>query len=493
MAEERNHIYNHILKYTSLFGGVQGLNILVGIVRNKLVALLLGAEGMGLIALFNATVKLLSDSTNLGLSMSAIRELSAAYESNNIQLIRRKIAIIRLWSMLTALIGMLLCILLSPMLSKWVFGWGNHCLHFVLLSVVVALMALTGGELAILKAIRQLKPLAKISFLHVVGALLTSIPLFYIWREAAIVPSIIIMALTQMLLTLYYTHKQYPIKLVFDKQLLVEGSPMLKIGTAFVLAGILGSGADFLVRRYLNILGSVETVGLYNAAYMMTMTYAGVIFSAMETDYFPRLSAVKASGKKMSNVVNTQIEISILMISPLLIVLMISIPILLPLLYSHEFIIVKPMVQIVVLAMFLRAIKLPIAYIPLAKGNSKLYLLMEALYDLGFVVAVIVGFWKYHLFGAGFAITFIALLDFLMLFYFMHKAYGYIISASVLKYGGTQCLIGLFAYAIVQIENRVVYWCLGVMLVIISSAVSIFVLKQKTDIWKLVKNKMQKK
>ena len=81
--ENRNKTYTHILKYTGLFGGVQGLGILVGIVRNKLVALLLGAEGMGLMSLFNSTTKLISDSTNFGLSMSAVRELSAAFEQHN--------------------------------------------------------------------------------------------------------------------------------------------------------------------------------------------------------------------------------------------------------------------------------------------------------------------------------------------------------------------------------------------------------------------------
>ena len=50
--EKRNNSYSHILKYTSLFGGVQMLNILIGLVRNKLVAVLLGPAGMGLVALF---------------------------------------------------------------------------------------------------------------------------------------------------------------------------------------------------------------------------------------------------------------------------------------------------------------------------------------------------------------------------------------------------------------------------------------------------------
>ena len=80
IKEKKDDSYSHILKYTGIFGGVQGLNILMSMVRNKLVAIILGPEGMGLISLFNSSIKLVSDSTNLGISMSAVREVSEAYE-----------------------------------------------------------------------------------------------------------------------------------------------------------------------------------------------------------------------------------------------------------------------------------------------------------------------------------------------------------------------------------------------------------------------------
>ena len=491
--ENRNKTYTHILKYTGLFGGVQGLGILVGIVRNKLVALLLGAEGMGLMSLFNSTTKLISDSTNFGLSMSAVRELSAAFEQHDETYMRRCIDSVRLWSMLTALLGMAVCMVMSPILSQWVFGWGDHSLHFVLLSIVVFLMAVTGGELAILKALRQLKSLAKISFLNIVGALITSIPLFYIWRQAAIVPSLIIVALTQMLLTIYYSHRQYAIHFNWSKTLLLQGSPMLKIGVAFVLAGILGSGADFLIRRYLNVLGSVETVGLFNAAYMMTMTYAGLVFSAMETDFFPRLSSIKHTGALLNETVNSQIEVSLLLISPMLVVFMVGVPVLLPLLYSREFVSLQVMVQTLVLAMYWRAVKLPIAYIPLAKGNSRLYLLVEAIYDIVLVLAVIAGFHYYELLGAGIAITLVAVLDFLMLYYFMHTTYQYNISYSVWQYLGIQLMFGLFTYGLVLSTHGWLYWGGGVVLVLLSLWVSLRILRKKTDLWTHLKLRVWKK
>ena len=76
---EKQNSYTHILKYTGLFGGVQGINILVGLVRNKLVALILGTMGMGFLALYSSTKKLVGDPTKPGFAKSSVRDLSAAY------------------------------------------------------------------------------------------------------------------------------------------------------------------------------------------------------------------------------------------------------------------------------------------------------------------------------------------------------------------------------------------------------------------------------
>ncbi len=89
--------YEHILKYTGLFGGIQGLNILVSLLRNKCIAVILGPMGMGLMSLFNSTIMLLSNSTNLGLPMSAVRNISAACENDDKQELQRLVMVVRSW------------------------------------------------------------------------------------------------------------------------------------------------------------------------------------------------------------------------------------------------------------------------------------------------------------------------------------------------------------------------------------------------------------
>ena len=48
-ANGEGKAYDHVLKYTGVFGGVQMLKMLTSVVRNKLTAAFLGANGMGLI------------------------------------------------------------------------------------------------------------------------------------------------------------------------------------------------------------------------------------------------------------------------------------------------------------------------------------------------------------------------------------------------------------------------------------------------------------
>lgn len=220
---EKDVAYSHILKYTSLFGGVQGLAIIVGIVRNKLVALILGPDGMGLVSLFNSTIKLVSDSTSFGLSMSAVKNISEAYNRTDGAAVQHAVRLVRSWSLFAALLGMLVCVLFCTLLNKWTFSWGDHTLHFLLLSPVVGLMAITSGETAILKGCRQLRPLALISLCCVVLALVCSVPIYYELGQAGIVPSLVLFALMQCLATVYFSFRMFPPSFSVSKNLLGEG------------------------------------------------------------------------------------------------------------------------------------------------------------------------------------------------------------------------------------------------------------------------------
>ena len=494
MKRSHQESYSHVLKYTGIFGGVQGLNILISLVRNKIVALLLGPSGMGLASLFNTAVNFISQTTNLGISFSAVKHISEAYDKGDEDSIVHFIQVVRSWSLLTALLGMVVCVMLGPLFNSYAFSWGDHTLHFVLLAPAVGLMAITGGETAILKGLRQLRSLAVIQIYNVFLAFFISIPLYYFFGQTAIVPVIILMALSAMLLTVYRSCQLYPMKFAGMRQRIAEGKPMVRLGVAFVMAGVLGSGAEMLIRSYLNVFGGLSEVGLYNAGFMLTVTYAGMVFSAMETDFFPRLSAVSTHRKSMSETVNRQIEVSLLIVSPMLCLLMVGMPFIIPLLFTSEFYPVVGMAQVAVFSMYVKAVSLPISYMTLARGDSMAFFVTEAIDDVLLVLFMIFGYRWWGLWGTGVALSASYLVDLVIIYVYTYVRYGYRMSFPVVQYASMQFPLGVAAYVVVTfVDNPYVYWLLNVIFCFLSLSISVSVLRQKTSLWSALKRKVKEK
>lgn len=483
MSENEKGAYGQVLKYTGIFGGVQGLNVIVSLVRNKLAAILLGPAGMGLVSLFNATVAFISQATGFGISMSAVRHISELTESGDEAQRAYYIKVVRAWSLLAALLGVLVCVAIGPFLSSNTFAWGNHTLHFILLAPAVGMIAVTAGETAILKGTRQLKPLVVVQTFTILATLILTVPAYYFFGQAGIVPVIVLMALVTLLFTVNYSWRLYPLQLSGSKGILGDGMEMIRLGVAFTLAGIVGAGSEMLIRSWLNLQGDLDAVGLYNAGYMITVTYASMVFSAMEADYFPRLSAVNGDVPATNETVNKQTEVTLLIIAPMLVGMIVLLPVLTPLLLSEKFMPIVAMTQVAALAMFFKAITLPAAYITLARGYSLLYLSLETAYFIVFVLLMMYGYRHWGLLGTGIAITAANVFDFFMIHTVAYFRYGYKMSSAVMRYSAIHILIGLLAFFTTITVDGFVYWVFGIGLSLVSLLFSLLILHQKTHLW----------
>ncbi len=490
MKEHSEDSYQHILKYTGLFGGVQGLIILIGLVRNKAMAVLLGAGGMGFNALMMSVQAFAAQCTNLGLSFGAVPKLSEEYEQDDKERIDYYVQVIRLWSLIAAVLGLLFCVAASGLANNLTFTWGDHTLHYAMLGVSVAMMAIAGGETAVLKSTRQMGSLARIQIYGTIGALVLSVPLYYYWRQSGIIPAIVLIALLNTLLTLSYSYRRYPLKLRFSKQQLRDGLGMIRLGLAFVLAAAVGSGSEMAIRAFLNVEGSMDDVGFYNAAYMITITYAGMVFSAMESDYFPRLSAVSKDVDATNEAVNKQTEVSLLLLAPMLVSMLAALPLLVPMLFTNEFLPIVGMAQMAVLAMYFKVLTMPVAYITLARSRSLSFLFLETSYYLVLIVAIVVGFRLWGFWGTGLSIVVAHVLENVLVMGYAYWQYGFRTTASVLRYAGVQLAIGLMAYVVSVLAEGWQYWTIESVLAITSAAYSLSILHRKTRLWQSLKRRI---
>ena len=493
MKKNSEDSYQHVLKYTGLFGGVQGLVILIGLVRNKAMAWLLGAGGMGFNALMMSVQTFAAQSTNLGLSFGAVPKLSEVYEQKDSHAqLDYYIQVIRLWSLIAAVLGLLFCVAASSLMNNMTFTWGDHTLHYAMLGVSVAMLAITGGETAVLKAMRRMGALARIQIFGAMGAVLLSVPLYYYWGHSGVIPAIVLIAGLNMLLTIWHSYRCCPMKLVFSRRHLHDGYGMIRLGLAFVLAAAIGSGAEMAIRAFLNVEGSMDDVGFYNAAYMIVITYAGMVFSAMETDYFPRLSAVNKDIEATNETVNKQMEVSLLMLSPMLVGLLMLLPVLIPMLFSSDFLPVVSMAQVAVLAMYFKVQTMPVAYITLARSRSLSFLLLESTYFVVLVVSILVGYRWHGIWGTGVAIVVAHVVEYLTVNIYAYWQYGYRSTWQVVRYALVQMSIGVLAYGVSLWTEGFAYWVTEAALTFVSTAYSLYILHQKTRLWEALMRKFKK-
>lgn len=480
--------YNHVLKYMGLFGGVQGITVLLSMVRNKFVAVLIGREGLGLIDMYNKTMDLLSNSTTFGLSLTSVRRLSELYAEGDEASLKEQVRVVRSWSMLTALLGFVACMVFAPLLSRRLMHDPAYTKPLMLLSPLVAMLAITGAEMAILKAVRKMKALATATTVGAVTTLLTTVPMYYLWGLKGVVPALLVSTFVVMELHLYFSLKQFPWRAnPFSLFTIRKGLGMLKLGISFVLAGIIMAAAEAAVRAFIVEGGGLADEGLYTAGFILTVSYARIVMVSMDNDYYPRLSACVNDVTKRNLLINNQLEVCLLLIAPFLVLFALCLPFLVKLLFTPDFMTAIPMIMAAVFSMFFKAITTPVAYIPLARGDSVTYFIVEFTYYVVFVVLMELGYAHWGLLGSGLALTATNLFDLLMIATVYHVKYHFRFSTRAIRVGLGQGLLLAAGLFFALQENSWLKYGVGIPVFCLSAWWSIHLLLRETTFISTIK------
>ncbi len=475
--------YRQIFKATSLFGGVQVFNIIIGIVRVKFIAVLLGAAGVGIIGLLNAPLQLIISITGLGISFSAVRDISESHGSGDKTRISNTITVLRRWSWFTGLIGAVVTITLAPILSKWSFGNTEYTWAFVWLSITLLLQALSRAQTAILQGTRRLKDMAKAGVIGSAMGLVTAIPLFYWFGTKGIVPALILMALTALILSWYFSRKVTIEKVELTiKETYKSGLGMASLGISMTLAGFISSLSTYVLSAFISNRGGVEQVGLYNSGWGVVGQYTGVIFAAMATDYFPRLSAIHEDNNKVKELVSQQSETALLIMTPLLALLIVTMPLVVRILYTPAFLPIVMFAYLTVLGMQFKAISWAMGYVYLAKGNGRLFLTMEIISGIVILFLNLIFYYIYGLNGLG--ISFILSYLFGMLFSYIVLKWKYSFSFPKKFYGTLFISYGLVVLSFVSvfISGTIFRYSVGIFILVLAALYSLFKLNDLMDL-----------
>ncbi|WP_289158922.1 oligosaccharide flippase family protein [uncultured Muribaculum sp.] len=390
-----------VLKAMGLFGGLQVLGIVSSIVRSKLVALWIGPAGVGLFGLYNAALDMLASATQLNLRSSAVREI--AMRDNDVNAVDVMVGVVRRWSWFLGLLGSVVVLLGAPLLSELTFGDESHVSAFLWLSVVMLLYSLTGGETAVLQGTRRLKKLAAASIWGTVAGTLLSIPLYYFYHLQSIVPSIIIFAAANLVAVLVVRYRtEAPVDIPLPA-VVKKGRALVVLGAFLTVSAFATQLSSYIFMSYVNLSGGEEAVGYYQSGFTLVNRYLGLIFTALAMEYFPRLSTVSRSCKRLGVFVNHESGIVILAMMPAAILFIAFRELIVELFFTSQFAVIYDYISWGAAGSVLRGISWCMAYVILARGDGKLYLFTELLSCVFYLVFNFVAYSRFGIDGLGYA------------------------------------------------------------------------------------------
>lgn len=492
MSSKQN-TYQQIIKATSLFGGVQVFNILLSVIKTKVVTIIIGPAGFGILGLFTATVKLILDFTKVGLDKSAVKEL-AEYDTLEDKTKRNEfIYVLNRVVWITGGLGALLTIIFSKFLSVKTFGDSSYTFGFIWLALAVLFSQLSSGRMAILQGTRQLKQLAKANLLSSFLGLMVSVPLYLLFEISGIVPAIIITYLVSFLVFYLFskTSNTHHFEMPF-KTLLNKSKAMLTLGFTLSFTSLILTLTLWLIQIFIRDLGGLEQVGYYAAGMLIINAYVGMIFNAMATDYFPRLSAINKDNNAIQKVVNEQAEIAILLITPIITLFLLFKELIIQILYTPSFLVITGIVTFGILGTLFKAVSFSLGYVIIAKGHSKVYIKTAIVFNI-LMLLISVGSYKYGgLDGLGLGLLIYYFIHFLGIKWINMFLYKLRLSKHTLYLLLMSSVICMSVYMALQINGTFTRYIITSLFVLVSIVFSMMQLQKRIDFKALIKRGFKK-
>lgn len=374
-----------LIKSMMVIGSAQAVNILISILRMKILAILLGPTGVGLLSIYNSLQGLVSTAAGLGMGSSGVRQIAIVRgEERELSRVRHVLLAAHVVQGSLAMLGVWL---LRASISEWLFGDRGYATEVGLIGFAVFLSLLATAQLALLQGMRRIGDLARVTVVSASAGTVGGLAAVWFFGKAGLIWFVVIQPLAQIVIALHYT-RRLPLTTAPRPSTLEiwrVWQPMAKLGTAFMLGGLATASTLLLARGWILQDLGLDAAGQFAAAWGITMTYVGFLLGAMAADYYPRLTEVINDNAAATRLMNDQAQLGLAIGGPVLLLLVGLAPWVITLLYSEEFAPAAELLQWQTVGNVFKLASWPLAFSIVAAAKSKTYFLMELSFNIVFL------------------------------------------------------------------------------------------------------------
>ena len=372
----------------TVIGGAQAVNIAVSLLRMKVLAILLGPTGVGLLSIYNSLQSMVSTGAGLGMGSSSVRQIASAKgEEQELSRVRRVLLAAHLVQGAIAMLGVWL---LRTPISEWLFGDRSYAAEVGLVGFAILLALLGTAQTALLRGMRRISDLGRVTVISAIVGTIAGLAAVWLYGEAGLIWFVVVQPLATIVIAWNYTRRlpqptgvRPSIAEIWD-----VWKPMAKLGSAFMLGGLATTATLLLVRGRISQELGLDAAGQFAAAWGITITYVGFLLGAMAADYYPRLTEVITDRTAATGLMNDQVQLGLAIGGPVLLLLIGLAPWAITLLYSADFTPAVELLQWQTVGNVFKLASWPLSFAIVAAARSKIYILMELSFNLVFLAMI---------------------------------------------------------------------------------------------------------
>ncbi len=166
-----------LIRSMLVIGSAQVVNIVLSIIRMKLIAVLLGPAGIGLLGIYNNFQQMVGTAAGLGMGSSGVREIAGA--KGDAKTLSRVSRVLLVAHLVQGTLAMIAVWVFRKPLALWLTDDATLATEIGLVGIAILLMLLATAHTTLLQGLRRIGDLGRVTVIGASAA--TLVGLLAVW------------------------------------------------------------------------------------------------------------------------------------------------------------------------------------------------------------------------------------------------------------------------------------------------------------------------
>lgn len=379
----------NLLKAIFKTGSASLISITLGVFSMKILAVVLGPSGIGLLSLIRQILSTASTAGTIGGQQALVQGLASRKDAQRDKYLKTVFWVFIIGSTFITIAFLLF----APWIAKIVFRTNDtQTIDLVRwMALPAVLMVINYYLTSVLNGFRAIGRLAIGQIIVSIITLLLTYPISKLVNSGNIIAFIWMISASTLGGTIFYIIIAYkekwlnPLILNFKPQLDKEAfKHFSSIASTTLFTGLITTGTLLIIRTIIIQYEGLKGAGIFDVAWTLSMTYVMLLLSSFGTYYLPTLSRIN-NPQTRNSLMQDLCRLSIMLITPLITTVIVLKPLMITILYSTEFTPALRIIRWMLIGDYFKTFSWILAMPMIAYADMKTFLWSEVAWNIGFL------------------------------------------------------------------------------------------------------------